>query len=124
MKHTYEKAIGGRVSGQIQLGETVKWRARHFGLIFTMTIKIKELIRPVHFVDEMIKGPFKRLRHEHMFEKTADGTLMTDFFVFQSPIGILGKYTDSILLKDYLRKLLEKRNELIKNIAEKNTGAP
>jgi hypothetical protein len=30
--HTGERAIAGRTSGLIELGETVTWRARHFGV--------------------------------------------------------------------------------------------
>jgi len=35
-----EEAIGGVTSGTIGLGETVTWRARHFGLMWKMTSKI------------------------------------------------------------------------------------
>jgi ligand-binding SRPBCC domain-containing protein len=119
MEQTNEKAIGGTISGQIKLGETVTWKARHFGLNFIMTSEITELIRPLRFTDQMIKGPFKYLRHQHIFEKTPVGTVMTDFFDFQSPLGILGTIVDKLILERYLRKLLTKRNELIKTTAER-----
>ena len=116
MEQTNEKAIDGRTGGMIQLGESVTWKASHFGINFKMTSKITELNKPYHFTDEMTKGPFKKLRHEHIFEKTSDGTLMTDKFDFKSPLGILGNLTDKIVLKSYMKKLLIKRNELIKNL--------
>jgi ligand-binding SRPBCC domain-containing protein len=119
MKQTNEKAIGGRTGGQIGLDETVQWRARHFGLYFTLTSRITELLRPLHFTDEMIEGPFKHLRHQHIFENTPEGTMMTDLFEFESPFGILGTLADKAFLENYLRKLLTKRNELIKNEAER-----
>jgi ligand-binding SRPBCC domain-containing protein len=120
MEQTNEKAIGGTTSGQIKLGETVTWKARHFGLNLTMTSRITELTKPLHFTDEMIKGPFKQLRHQHIFEKTPDGTVMTDLFDFRSPLGILGIAVDKLILEKYLRKLLAKRNDLIKKTAEDN----
>jgi ligand-binding SRPBCC domain-containing protein len=120
MEQTNERAIGGTTGGQIKLGETVTWKASHFGLNFIMTSQITELKRPRHFIDEMIKGPFKYLRHQHIFEKTPDGTLMTDSFDFQSPLGILGTIADKLVLERYLRRLLIKRNELIKTTAERN----
>lgn len=120
MKQTNEKAIGGTISGQIQLGETVTWKARHFGLNFIMTSQITELIRPLRFTDQMLKGPFKYLRHQHIFEKTPVGTLMTDLFDFQSPLGILGVIADKLILERYFKRLLTKRNELIKTTAERN----
>jgi ligand-binding SRPBCC domain-containing protein len=120
MKHTNERAIGGTTCGRIHIGETVTWKATHFGMNFIMTSRITELIRPLRFTDEMIKGPFKYLRHQHIFEKAIDGTIMTDLFDFKSPLGILGTIADKLILERYLRKLLAKRNELIKTTAERN----
>ncbi|WP_317038860.1 hypothetical protein [Chryseobacterium sp. Leaf405] len=37
---TNEKAIAGRVSGLIEEGETVTWKAKHLGLYQTLTTKI------------------------------------------------------------------------------------
>ncbi len=119
MEQTNEKAIGGRTGGQIKLGESVQWRARHFGLYFTMTSRITELVRPLHFTDEMINGPFKRLHHQHIFEKTTEGTMMTDLFEFESPFGMLGTFANKTFLENYMRRLLTKRNELIKKTAER-----
>jgi ligand-binding SRPBCC domain-containing protein len=118
MKATNEKVVGGRTGGLIKLDETVTWKAIHFGFYFIMTVQITELISPLYFTDEMIKGPFKYLRHRHLFEKAPEGTLMTDLFDFQSPLGILGRIADRIFLESYMRKLLMKRNGLIKIAAE------
>ena len=122
MKETNEKAVGGRTSGQIKLGESVTWKAKHFGFYFTMTSQITDLVSPLHFTDEMVKGPFKYLRHQHLFEETSDGTIMTDLFDFQSPLGLLGRLADILFLERYMRKLLTNRNSLIKNTAESNKG--
>ena len=40
--HTNEKAIDGRTSGLIQLGESVTWRAKHFGFYQNLTHKINK----------------------------------------------------------------------------------
>jgi ligand-binding SRPBCC domain-containing protein len=68
-KETNEKAIGGRMSGLIEEGEFVKWRATHFFIPQTMTVQIKEMTEPSYFIDEMIQGPFKSMKHVHKFEK-------------------------------------------------------
>lgn len=68
----------------------------------------------------MQEGDFKKMRHEHHFKKQEGGTLMIDKFYFESPFGILGKFVDSLYLKNYMTRLLQKRNEEIKNIAEAN----
>ncbi len=90
-KQTGEQAIAGKTSGLIELGETVTWRAKHFGIWQTLTSKITEYNYPNYFVDEMVQGAFKSIRHEHHFTKVGDGTLMKDEFVFESPLGVLGQ---------------------------------
>lgn len=118
-EHTNEEAIDGVTSGLIKLNESVTWRAKHFGIYQTLTTKITEFDSPKFFVDEMVKGAFKGFRHEHHFHSTEhDGTLMTDIFDYKSPLGIIGKLIDMIVLKRYMTKLLDKRNATIKEFAE------
>lgn len=122
-QQTNEKAIAGRLTGLIELNETVTWRARHFGVTQELTSKITEFDNGIYFVDEMIKGIFKSIRHEHHFVKKGGGTLMTDIFNYVSPLGVLGKIADVLFLSNYLKDLLIKRNNVIKEYAEKNIRA-
>jgi ligand-binding SRPBCC domain-containing protein len=116
-KQTGEKAIAGKTTGLIGLGETVTWRAKHFGIWQTLTSKITEFDRPNLFVDEMVQGAFKSFRHEHHFIKVDNHTLMKDVFVFESPLGVLGRLFNWLVLTCYMTKLLEQRNRVIKKIA-------
>ena len=118
MQQHNEQAIAGITSGLINLHDTVTWKARHFGLAFKMTVQITEMQSPQFFVDEMVKGPFKRMRHYHAFWPQHHGTLMEDEFVFKSPLGWLGKLADKWVLKPHLEKLLTARNQTIKQMAE------
>ena len=87
MSASDERAVGGVTAGPIGLGETVTWRARHFGVWFTMASRITALQRPGRFVDEQIRGPFRSFRHEHLFEEDGDGgTVMTDTISLASPV--------------------------------------
>jgi len=60
MEASGEEAVGGVTSGLIGLGEEVTWKARHFGVTWRMTSRITELDEPRRFVDEQVRGPFKR----------------------------------------------------------------
>jgi ligand-binding SRPBCC domain-containing protein len=64
----------------------------HFGLPFTMTSRITELERPVRFVDEQVRGPFRRFRHEHLFEAAGGDTVMIDRITFAAPFWLLGAW--------------------------------
>ncbi|MEP7264427.1 MAG: SRPBCC family protein [Bacteroidota bacterium] len=115
---TNEKAIEGKTTGLIGLDEFVTWEAVHFGIKQNLTSKITAFKRPVYFRDEQLNGPFKFFKHDHYFEKHNDKVIVKDVFNFQSPFGLAGRIFDKLVLKNYLKKLLIKRNEVIKNYAE------
>ncbi|QNK78212.1 SRPBCC family protein [Winogradskyella sp. PAMC22761] len=117
-EQTNEEAIAGKTSGLIGMNESVTWRAKHFGIYQKLTSKITEFDRPKHFADEMVKGAFKEFKHEHHFAELNGGTLMTDFFDYESPFGILGKIADNLFLKKYMTELLTERNRIVKEFAE------
>ena len=118
-QHTGEKAIDGVTSGLIGLGESVTWRAKHLGVWQQLTSKITAFQRPDFFVDEMVKGAFKSFQHEHHFRKRdGETTEITEHFNYQSPLGILGKVADRLFLQTYMTDLLQRRNNVIKAVAE------
>ncbi|CAG2531310.1 MAG: SRPBCC family protein [Maribacter dokdonensis] len=117
-EQTNEEAIAGVTTGLIGLNEWVTWQAKHFGISQKLTTKITEFEYPNYFTDEMMKGAFKNFKHKHVFESRQNGTLMTDYFDYTSPLGFLGKIADSLFLKKYMTNFLKKRNTTIKAFAE------
>ena len=117
-EQTNEQAIAGKTSGLIGMNESVTWRAKHFGVYQKLTSKITEFDRPNYFADEMVNGAFRKFKHEHHFVDLNGGTLMTDFFDYKSPFGILGKLADKLFLEKYMTELLKERNRIVKEFAE------
>lgn len=115
---TSEKAIDGKIDGLIELNETVTWQGTHFGVRQKLTSKITAFERPFHFRDEQQKGIFKFIKHDHHFEENNGRILMKDIFVYEAPFGFLGKIVEKIILTNYLKKFLTKRNQIIKEYAE------
>jgi ligand-binding SRPBCC domain-containing protein len=120
MKHTSEQAIAGRTHGLIEPGETVTWRAKHFGIWQTLTSKITQFDYPNSFTDEMVSGTFRSFKHEHRFRQVNGHTTMTDVFSYEAPFGLLGRLANFLFLKGYMKRLLEVRNQVIKQAAEVN----
>ena len=118
LAHTNEQAVAGTTSGLIKQDETVTWKAKHLGKIRVLKVKISSMKVAESFTDEMVSGDFKNMKHEHHFKPIQNGTLMIDLFSFESPYGAAGKLVNYIFLKRYLRKLLERRNQAIKEFAE------
>ena len=114
---TKEKAIAGKVSGLLELNETVTWQATHFGVLQTLETKITSFEKPYFFTDVQIKGIFKSFSHSHFFEQKNDFVLMKDVFEFQSPFGVLGKVFTYFVLTNYMKNFLIERNTVIKQNA-------
>ncbi len=117
-EHTNETAIAGRTSGLIELGESVTWRAKHFGIYQKLTSKITEFKSPNFFTDEMVSGAFKEFKHEHHFEERNGETIMVYYFDYTAPLGPIRRIADKIFLKKYMTELIKKRNQTIKEFAE------
>ena|ERR1700741_1889266 len=115
---TKEKAIAGITSGIMQPGDTVTWEANHFGMKLQMTSKVSAYNKPTYFISEMIKGPFKKLHHQHLFREENGKTVMTDIFELKAPFGILGRIAETLFLTHYMQRFLMLRNEYIRNVAE------
>ena len=115
---TGEQAINGVTSGLMGAGQEVTWRARHFGVWQTLTVRITRFERPAGFRDEMTRGTFRRMNHDHLFTASADGTVMRDIFTYESPLGLLGRIADRLFLESYMRRFLVERNQIIKRTAE------
>lgn len=118
MADTDERAVAGTTSGRIGLGETVTWRARHFGITWSLTSVITVADAPTRFVDEQVRGPFANFRHEHRFEAVRGGTRMTDTWQHEAPFGPIGWLADRLVLERHMRGLLETRNRALKAAAE------
>lgn len=113
-----EVAIAGMTKGLIGPGERVTWRARHLGIVQTLTSEIVAFDRPRHFRDSMVEGAFRRFDHDHDFVPEGDGTRMVDSFDFESPLGPLGRLVDRLVLRRYMTRLLAERAAEIKHAAE------
>ncbi len=124
LEHTGEEAVAGITTGLISLNETVTWKAKHLGKNRKLTVKISAMQSPFSFTDEMTEGDFKSMKHEHHFKQVENGTIMIDLFNFEIPYGIAGKLFNRIYLTRYIKRLLEHRNQFVKEYAEGNRWQP
>ncbi|MEX2973190.1 SRPBCC family protein [Streptomyces sp. C184] len=111
MADSSERAVDGKTRGELSLGDTVTFQARHLGLTWRLKARITSYDRPRCFVDEQESGPFKRWRHAHHFEPDgAGGTIMRDVIDFAAPLGPVGRIVDRLLLSRYMPHLIRLRN--------------
>lgn len=121
-RDTHERAVAGVTTGLLALGDQVTWRARHFGITQELTSRITAFDRPNHFRDEMVRGAFRRIVHDHYFEAQPAGTRMVDVFAYSAPMGPLGTLAERLFLTAYMARLLEARARVLKQLAERGAG--
>lgn len=110
---TGERVVEGVSSGVLGPGDEVTWEARHLGRRRRLSMTISAYDRPRMFRDEMVRGPLRRLAHDHYFEPAEHGTLMLDVFDFSSGLPPL----DAVVLGPHFRRFLVRRNEVIRTLA-------
>ena len=116
---TKEIAIAGITSGLINKNETVTWKGKHFGVFITHQSIISEMISPTYFVDEQLKGQFKKFKYQHFFEQKENYVEVKDLLEYQTPFGIFGQLFDTLFLKKHLTNFIIHRNAILKDLAEK-----
>jgi len=108
----------GRMDGLLERGDFVAFEGRHFGIKQRFVARITELDRPIRFVDEMVHGAFKRLRHIHEFEGIGNATVMRDIIEWQAPFGLLGRLADALFLRRHMAWFVFTKQTALKQIAE------
>ena len=119
---TGERAVGGRTSGLLELGDTVTFEAVHFGIRQRLTSKIIELDRPKRFVDETVEGAFASLRHTHEFFVEGTSVLMRDTLTWRSPLGPLGVVADLLFVRRHMHEFMVSKQRQLKADAERTSG--
>ena len=119
--HFGEQAVplAGKTSGLLGLGDKVTWRARHFGVLQSLTSQITQYHPPHAFQDTMLAGAFAWMQHDHFFFQLPSGiTIMRDVFRYAARIPVLGLIAEHLVLDRYMHELLCERNAVIQEVAQ------
>lgn len=95
-----------------------KLKIHGFPVMWKSIISIWE--PPYRFVDEQLKGPYKKWVHEHRFESTPYGVLMTDTVNYKLPFGVLGDIVRYIKVQKDIQEIFAYRNQIILDYFEHN----
>ena len=111
----------GRTEGLLERGDLIAFEGRHFGIRQRFVARITEFDRPIRFVDEMVHGAFKRLRHIHEFKPIGNATLMRDIIEWQAPFGLIGRLADTLFLRRHMVGFVSTKQRALKQIAERRS---
>ena len=75
------------------------------------------------YIDEMVKGPFKKWKHVHLFSEIGEiQTVITDKIEFELPFFFLGKLMEGYV-ENNLKKIFEFRKiQTVNKLSNKLTG--
>lgn len=95
------------------LGLRIHYRISPLGLPQRWTSEITYWDPPRGFVDEQIRGPYRRWRHQHMFVSVAEGTEIIDRVEYALPLGALGRLAH-LFVKRQLDAIFDYRERTIR----------
>ena len=72
-------------------GTTIKYRLRLMGVPFDWLTRITVWDPPREFVDEQLKGPYRKWIHKHLFVETSFGTRIHDSVTYELPLYPFGE---------------------------------
>tara|TARA_Y100001960_G_scaffold287259_1_gene325224 strand:+ start:999 stop:1511 length:513 start_codon:yes stop_codon:yes gene_type:complete len=100
----------------------ISYQLKYRGFPIKWISNISEWDPPYFFVDEQIKGPYKKWVHFHYFKSQNQGTVVTDI-VFYKIIGNkkIDTLLDSLIIKSDLDKIFDFRMQMIKTIDFQNS---
>lgn len=89
--HRYRSVAAGAGTEIILSFKPVAFLPQRLG----WTARIVEFEWNSHFIDEQVKGPFKRFLHRHGIERElrdrVEGTVVRDTVEYELPLGVLGR---------------------------------
>ena len=83
--------ITSELTSKMYEGQIITYRIKPMlNIPINWVTEISHIREGSYFVDNQIKGPYKTWHHEHHFEKTEEGVLMTDILFYDIGKSFVG----------------------------------
>lgn len=98
-------------------GQIIEYRVEFIrGVKSLWLTEIAHVREGEYFVDEQRIGPYRFWYHEHIFEKVANGTKMTDRVTYAAPFGFLGDVVTAVWISRRLKNIFDFRRRKIADL--------
>ena len=98
---------------QVQQGTLIDYTLKVHGVPMKWRTEIDEWQPPTKFVDNQLKGPYRKWHHTHEFKPFAGGTLMTDRVRYKLPLGYLGWLLAGAFVRKDVQQIFSFRRKII-----------
>lgn len=75
--------------------------------------EITHILDKKYFIDEQRFGPYAMWHHEHHFEETEGGVLMTDKLTYAMPMGPLGTIANGLFVGKRVKEIFDYRYSIL-----------
>jgi ligand-binding SRPBCC domain-containing protein len=116
----WEKMSVVESSGSLKVGSRVVLAGRILGFIPVRWVAIHTEYEPPHlFADRQESGPFAFWYHRHRFiDDGQGGTLLRDEIEYRPPLGALGRWFSSWLIRRKLERMFTYRHDTTSQLIE------
>lgn len=108
----WEKAQVVQPPRSLQVGTVVKVRTRVGPLWIDVIAEHVAYEKNQRFEDVMLRGPFAKWHHMHLFLPAARGCTLRDQIEFEPPLGALGRLAAPLAVVPRLKRMFEYRHEV------------
>jgi ligand-binding SRPBCC domain-containing protein len=95
---------------QVDSGTLIDYRLRLHGVPIRWQSRIEAWDPPHRFVDVQTRGPYRRWRHEHLFEETPGGTICRDVVDYAVPGGWI---IDRLVVRRDIARIFKYRQHVL-----------
>lgn len=106
----------------MQVGTLIDYRIRVRGLSMRWRTRIAAWEPGVRFVDEQLKGPYRKWVHEHRFEPVDGGTLCHDTVDYRVPGWVLSPLVNRWMVEPDVRKIFAFRIARLAELFPSDSG--
>ena len=95
-------------------GTLIRYRLRLMGVPFEWLTRITLWDPPREFVDEQVRGPYRKWVHQHLFVETSFGTRIHDAVTYELPLYPFGEIASPLVHLE-MRRIFSYRARALAN---------
>jgi len=100
----------------VRAGTRIRYRLKLNGIPLTWESLISRYEENVLFVDEQLKGPYRRWVHLHGFREVPGGVEVSDRVDYALPFGPLGRLAHAVMVRRQLEGIFAYREGVMREI--------
>jgi ligand-binding SRPBCC domain-containing protein len=100
----------------VRVGTRIRYRLKLNGIPLTWESLISRYEENGLFVDEQLKGPYRRWVHLHGFREAPGGVEVSDRVDYALPFGPLGRLAHAVMVRRQLEGIFAYRQDVMREI--------